>query len=40
MCVDRGKSGGLRLRTIVWFRGKDLRVGDHEPLARAAAEGR
>lgn len=27
------------LRTIVWFRGKDLRVGDHEPLARAAAEG-
>ncbi|MCY3756261.1 MAG: deoxyribodipyrimidine photo-lyase [Acidobacteria bacterium] len=29
----------LGLRTIVWFRGKDLRVGDHEPLARAAAEG-
>lgn len=28
-----------RLRTIVWFRGKDLRVGDHEPLAKAAAEG-
>ena len=28
------------LRTIVWFRGKDLRVGDHEPLARAAAEGK
>ena len=27
------------MRTIVWFRGKDLRVGDHEPLARAAAEG-
>lgn len=30
---------GSGLRTIVWFRGKDLRVGDHEPLARAAAEG-
>ena len=29
-----------RLRTIVWFRGKDLRVGDHEPLARAAPRGR
>ena len=27
------------MRTIVWFRGKDLRVGNHEPLARAAAEG-
>ena len=27
------------MRTIVWFRGKELRVGDHEPLARAAAEG-
>ena len=27
------------MRTIVWFRGKDLRVGDHEPLARAAEEG-
>ena len=27
------------MRTIVWFRGKDLRVGDHEPLVRAAAEG-
>lgn len=27
------------MRTLVWFRGKDLRVADHEPLARAAAEG-
>lgn len=27
------------MRTLVWFRGKDLRVSDHEPLARAAADG-
>lgn len=27
------------MRTIVWFRGKDLRVNDHLPLAEAAAAG-
>lgn len=27
------------MRSIVWFRGKDLRVADHEPLAAAAAAG-
>jgi deoxyribodipyrimidine photo-lyase len=27
------------MRTIVWFRGKDLRVGDHAPLREAAAGG-
>jgi deoxyribodipyrimidine photo-lyase len=27
------------VRTIVWFRGKDLRVADHAPLADAAAAG-
>lgn len=27
------------MRTIVWFRGKDLRVRDHEPLMRAVALG-
>jgi len=26
-------------RAIVWFRGKDLRVSDHEPLSRACAAG-
>lgn len=26
-------------RTLVWFRGKDLRVSDHEPLAHAARSG-
>ncbi|MSQ43975.1 MAG: deoxyribodipyrimidine photo-lyase [Chloroflexi bacterium] len=29
----------VAMRTIVWFRGKDLRVRDHEPLVRAAASG-
>ncbi|MEC9053815.1 MAG: deoxyribodipyrimidine photo-lyase, partial [Verrucomicrobiota bacterium] len=28
-----------RSRTLVWFRGKDLRIADHEPLTRAAADG-
>ncbi len=28
-----------RSRTLVWFRGKDLRIADHEPLVRAAADG-
>lgn len=28
-----------RTRTLVWFRGKDLRVADHEPLREAAAGG-
>jgi deoxyribodipyrimidine photo-lyase len=27
------------MRTLVWFRGKDLRVSDHEPLRNAAAKG-
>lgn len=27
------------MRTIVWFRGKDLRLTDHEPLRQAASEG-
>ena len=27
------------MRSIVWFRGKDLRVADHRPLAEAAASG-
>lgn len=27
------------MRTLVWFRGKDLRVTDHPPLVRAAHEG-
>jgi deoxyribodipyrimidine photo-lyase len=27
------------MRTLVWFRGKDLRVSDHEPLTQAIAEG-
>ena len=27
------------MRTLVWFRGKDLRLADHAPLAEAAAEG-
>lgn len=27
------------MRTLVWFRGKDLRVADHAPLAEAAAAG-
>jgi deoxyribodipyrimidine photo-lyase len=27
------------MRTLVWFRGKDLRVGDHAPLANALAHG-
>jgi deoxyribodipyrimidine photo-lyase len=27
------------MRTIVWFRGKDLRLGDHEPLCAAARAG-
>ena len=27
------------MRSIVWFRGKDLRVADHRPLAEAAAAG-
>jgi len=25
------------MRTLVWFRGKDLRVADHAPLQEAAA---
>ena len=28
-----------RCKTLVWFRGKDLRIADHEPLLRAAADG-
>src|SRR6187402_2900284 len=28
-----------RQRTLVWFRGKDLRVSDHEPLTSAIAAG-
>ena len=27
------------MRTMVWYRGKDLRVADHEPLRRAAGSG-
>jgi deoxyribodipyrimidine photo-lyase len=27
------------MRTLVWFRGKDLRVGDHAPLAEAVRDG-
>lgn len=27
------------MRTVVWFRGKDLRLTDHEPVCRAAAQG-
>jgi deoxyribodipyrimidine photo-lyase len=27
------------MRTLVWFRGKDLRIGDHAPLHEAAAKG-
>ena len=27
------------MRTLLWYRGKDLRVADHVPLAKAAAEG-
>jgi deoxyribodipyrimidine photo-lyase len=27
------------MRTIVWFRGKDLRLTDHQPLRQAASEG-
>jgi deoxyribodipyrimidine photo-lyase len=27
------------MRTIVWFRGKDLRVADHAPLCAAASVG-
>ena len=27
------------MRSIVWFRGKDLRLADHAPLAEAAASG-
>ncbi len=27
------------MRTIVWFRGKDLRLADHEPLRQAVAAG-
>jgi deoxyribodipyrimidine photo-lyase len=27
------------MRTLVWFRGKDLRISDHAPLAQAAREG-
>jgi hypothetical protein len=29
----------LRMRTVVWFRGKDLRIGDHQALAQAAHDG-
>ncbi|HEX6272747.1 MAG TPA: deoxyribodipyrimidine photo-lyase, partial [Polyangiaceae bacterium] len=29
----------MRLRTLVWFRGKDLRLADHAPLADALANG-
>jgi deoxyribodipyrimidine photo-lyase len=29
----------MRTRTLVWFRGKDLRVADHVPLAEAAKAG-
>ena len=29
-----------RLRTLVWFRGKDLRVSDHEPLVSAVETSR
>jgi deoxyribodipyrimidine photo-lyase len=27
------------VKTLVWFRGKDLRVADHAPLRKAAASG-
>jgi deoxyribodipyrimidine photo-lyase len=27
------------VRTLVWFRGKDLRLADHDPLREAAASG-
>ena len=27
------------MRTLVWFRGKDLRIADHDPLSEAAARG-
>ena len=27
------------MRTLVWFRGKDLRISDHEPLRSAIAQG-
>ena len=29
----------MSLRSLVWFRGKDLRVADHAPLVEAAAAG-
>src|SRR6188508_1356636 len=35
--MKRGRRGGSR--TLVWFRGKDLRVTDHAPLADAVAAG-
>ena len=35
----RFSTGERQLRTLVWFRGKDLRVHDHAPLADAAATG-
>jgi len=35
--MKRGRRGGAR--TLVWFRGKDLRVTDHAPLADAVAAG-
>src|SRR5690606_4840967 len=34
--AERGRAG---VRTLVWFRGKDLRLRDHAPLASALAAG-
>ena len=34
--LHKGENG---MRTLVWFRGKDLRISDHEPLLSAIQEG-
>src|SRR5215510_3425661 len=35
----RGGQTDAPIRTLVWFRGKDLRVADHAPLREAVAAG-
>jgi deoxyribodipyrimidine photo-lyase len=37
--IDEGSEGGGAVRTLVWFRGKDLRIADHAPLRDAAKAG-
>jgi deoxyribodipyrimidine photo-lyase len=37
--MDGGRETGRPLRTLLWYRGKDLRIADHAPLVQAAARG-